>query len=89
MIHRHLTTTEWSRMAIESLFDRGTLADWREFVAALRRDDALAEEVLRVCAYREPDGAERIARVLIAQIRGERGLAPQAAHEPAQGDRAN
>ena len=49
MQHRHLTTQEWILMAIESLFDRGQLEDWREFAAALRADAALAERTLRVC----------------------------------------
>jgi len=65
MIHRHLTTEAWSLMAIESLFDRGTLDDWRELARALKTDRTLAERVRRVCAYREPDGAERIAEVLL------------------------
>lgn len=68
MIHRHLATTAWSLMAIESLFDRGNVEDWREFANALRGDQALAERTLRVCAYREPDGAEAIARVLIDRL---------------------
>jgi len=57
MIHRHIVTSEWTAMAIESLFDRGTLQDWRAFAAALRADDQLPERVRRVCRYRTPDGA--------------------------------
>lgn len=52
-------------MAIESLFDRGGLADWREFARALRTDAELPERAAKVCRYRQPDGAERIAMVLV------------------------
>lgn len=55
-------------MAIESLFDRGTLEDWREFVRAMRRDPSIADRALCVCAYRAPDGAEGIARALIDHV---------------------
>lgn len=55
-------------MAIESLFERGTLADWREFAGALRVDAAVAERALQVCEYREADGAEGIARALVAHF---------------------
>ena len=65
MIHRHLTTSKWTAMAIESLFDRGTLQDWRQFAAALKADPDLAGEVRRVCAYRSADGAERIAEAIL------------------------
>lgn len=79
MQHRHLTTQEWTLMAIESLFDRGQLEDWREFAAALRADAALAERTLHVCDYRKPDGAEGIARALIsATVRPGKSGSPQA-----------
>ena len=65
MQHRHLATQEWTLMAIESLFDRSQLHDWREFAVALRADPDLAEQTLRVCGYRKPDGAEGIAQALI------------------------
>jgi hypothetical protein len=72
VIHRHLETREWTLMAIESLFDRGTLADWREFFTALQHDPKLAERALTVCRYREPDGAEQIALALIEHLRASR-----------------
>jgi len=65
MKHRHITTSEWSLMAIESLFERGSLEDWREFARALKDDPSLQERVRKVCAYREPDGSERIALALM------------------------
>jgi len=65
MMHRHIITSKWTPMAIESLFDRGALQDWREFAAALKADEDLAEQVRKVCQYRAPDGAERIAEALL------------------------
>jgi hypothetical protein len=53
-------------MAIESLFERGTLHDWREFSSALRADAHLATQVRKVCGYRRPDGAERIAEAILS-----------------------
>lgn len=73
LIHRHITTTDWTPMAIESLFDRGDLKDWREFAAALRRDTSLADWVLAVCGTREADGAEEIARTLIELFHPRKG----------------
>jgi hypothetical protein len=72
MIHRHITTSKWTAMAIESLFDRGTLQDWREFAASVKADAHLAEIVRKVCEYRCPDGAERIAEAILA-CREQRG----------------
>lgn len=68
MIHRNTTTSKWTLMSIESLFERGTIADWKEFARALRVDPALAQRALKVCHYREPDGAEGIALSLIAHF---------------------
>lgn len=65
MTHRHITATDWSLMAIESLLDRGTLEDWREFARAIKRDPSLPARVRKVCDYRQPDGAERIALALL------------------------
>ena len=45
MIHRHITTSKWTAMAIESLFDRGTLQDWCEFAKALKADVDMIMEV--------------------------------------------
>ena len=68
MKHRHITTTEWTLMAIESLFDRGNLDDWKEFARALRADPTIAERAIRVCQYREADGAEGIALAIIGSV---------------------
>ncbi len=70
MKHRHITTNDWSLMAIESLFERGLLEDWREFARALKHDPSLRARVRKVCAYREPDGSERIALALMGAEEG-------------------
>ena len=36
MMHRNLTTSEWTLMALESLMERGQLGEWREFARLLR-----------------------------------------------------
>jgi hypothetical protein len=64
MRHRNINTEEWSRMAIDSLFERGVLPDWREFAQALQRDVNLASETLLMCE-RHPDKASAaLARTL-------------------------
>ena len=65
MKHRHLKTEEWSRMAIDSLFERGKLPEWREFVSVLVKDKHLAEETLAVCSYHRNTGSAMLARVLV------------------------
>ena len=53
MMHRNLTTSEWTLMALESLMERGQLADWREFARALEGNEQLARDALRVSEYVE------------------------------------
>jgi len=53
MMHRNLTTSEWTLMALESLMERGQLADWREFARALEGNEQLARAALRVSEYVE------------------------------------
>jgi hypothetical protein len=52
-------------MAIDSLFDRGTPADWQEFAQALRADVDLARETLFMAARHAEQGAAELARVLV------------------------
>lgn len=80
MIHRHLQGQAWSRMAIESLLERGTLSDWREFAAALRHDPALIEAALRVCEGPVDEGSAELARTLVFH------LYPQRLHRVGQAD---
>jgi hypothetical protein len=64
MQHRNINTQEWSRMAIDSLFERGVLADWREFAQALQRDVNLASETLLMCERHINNPSAALARAL-------------------------
>ncbi len=75
MEHRHLTTTEWSRAAIDSALEYGDLADWRELFDAARRDRALAEDVLFVARAHRLAGSSRLSECLVAELWPE--LAPE------------
>jgi hypothetical protein len=64
-------------MAIESLLERGQLADWREFAQALGKSERLARDTLRVCEYVEDRASAALARVLVFSCHPEmRGRAP-------------
>jgi hypothetical protein len=65
MQHRNLNSEEWSRMAIDSLFDRGTLSDWKEFAQAVSVDPNLARETLLMAEQHAEQGAAELARVLV------------------------
>jgi hypothetical protein len=52
-------------MAIESLIERGQLADWREFARALSKSERLAADTLRVCQYVEDRPSAALARELV------------------------
>ena len=67
MLHRHLTTSEWTLMALESLMERGQLADWREFARALKGNEQLARDALRVSEYVEDRASASLMRVLVLQ----------------------
>jgi hypothetical protein len=69
MTHRHLTTTEWTPMAIESLFERGVLKDWREFSKALRANPTLVTTAVRVADYHEDRGSVAILRILVDSLK--------------------
>ena len=76
MLHRHLTTREWTLMALESLMERGQLADWREFAQALKGNEQLARDALCVSEYVEDRASAALVRVLVLQRFP--GLAPGA-----------
>ena len=65
MQHRNITTENWSRMAIDSLFERGRLPDWREFAQALRNDEELARNTLLMCERHPDERSAALARVLV------------------------
>ena len=66
-MHRNLTTSEWTLMALESLMERGQLADWREFARALEGNEQLARDALRVSEYVEDRASASLMRVLVSQ----------------------
>lgn len=68
MIHRHLHDQSWSLMAIESLLERGKLADWQEFARAMHRDRSIAEAALRVCEGPVDEGSAELARTLVFHL---------------------
>ena len=65
MHHRHITTQEWTLMALESLMERGQLTDWREFARALDGNEELARNALRVSEYVEDRASASLVRVLV------------------------
>jgi hypothetical protein len=67
MMHRNLTTSEWTLMALESLMERGQLGDWREFAQALKGNEQLARDALRVSEYIEDRASASLVRVLVEQ----------------------
>src|SRR5512135_3152797 len=67
MMHRNLTTSEWTLMALESLMERGRLADWREFARALKGNEQLARDALRVSEYVEDRASASLMQVLVEQ----------------------
>lgn len=68
MKHRNLETEDWSKMAIDSLFERGTLPDWKEFVSVLEKDRYLAEETLAVCKYHQNTESVKLAQVFLEEF---------------------
>jgi len=52
--HRHITSdADWSKVAIDSLLERGDLSDWQELYAAMQQDRRIAERVIEV-AFNHP-----------------------------------
>ena len=54
-------------MAVESLFDRCELADWREFDQSMRLDVELAKSALTLAKGHEDGGSATSVRILIEQ----------------------
>lgn len=70
MKHRNLTTQDWTRSAIDSLFERGIRPDWEEFSRALGHDKLLARETLLVCDYHQNTESAALARTLVNHFYG-------------------
>lgn len=68
MKHRNLITEDWSKMAIDSLFERGKLPDWKEFVSVLEKDKNLAEETLAVCKYHQNTDSVKLAQFFLEEF---------------------
>jgi len=67
MQHRHLAAdVGWSKAAIDSVLERGDLADWRELFAAATQDSSLAASVIEV-AEQHPTSASALAIYLAEQ----------------------
>jgi hypothetical protein len=64
MKHRHITTTDWHFDAIDSLLERGDLADWRDLFSAAKSDRELARRIIHVAEKRAHGGASELARGL-------------------------
>ena len=62
-------------MAIESLYERGELADWREFAAALKASPEIARTALVLAARHEDIGSAALARILVARCHPELAVA--------------
>lgn len=71
MKHRNLKDEKWTRMAIDSLFERGVRRDWEEFVSVMRSDRKLAEDTLITCRYHSNKESAELAKVLIRHFHGD------------------
>ncbi|MGQ0540799.1 MAG: hypothetical protein ACT4O9_02975 [Blastocatellia bacterium] len=74
MKHRNLKDERWTRMAIDSLFERGKHKDWKEFAVALRNDRQIALDALCMSEHHAENGSAELARVLVSQFYGTHDL---------------
>ena len=74
---RNITTKAWTRMAIDSLFERGGLSDWREFATELKGNAKLAEETLFMCERHGEKASAALARTLVEHFHPGLPAAPQ------------
>lgn len=65
MQHRHLSSTVYSRAAIDSVLEYGDLPDWRELFERARHDRELAQEVLFMARAHYVTGASPMAQRLV------------------------
>lgn len=72
MIHRNINTTEWTRMAIDSCFERGNLVDWQELFQAAKGNREIAKDILVMARRRqEADGTAALAESLVRKLHPE------------------
>ncbi len=68
MQHRHLVDNiGWTKAAIDSVLERGDLADWRQLIAAAHADRALAQAVVEVARQHPMRGVLPIVEHLLAR----------------------
>ena len=71
MQHRNIVGNAWTRMAIDSLYSRGEMADWQEFGAALAKDPQLAVSAIAMAERHEDAGSAALARILVKRFHPE------------------
>lgn len=74
MKHRNLKDERWTRMAIDSLFDRGGLEDWKEFARVLRTDRRVASDAIYMSKHHSEKGSAELARTLVRHFYGAEDL---------------
>lgn len=55
-------------MAIDSLYSRGELKDWRDFAEVLAQDANVAVAALRIAERHEDRGSAALARILVQRF---------------------
>jgi hypothetical protein len=66
MTHRHLVSDAgWSKAAIDSALERGSLAEWRELFEQVERDREFAAKVLEVARQHPIPGVLPIVNHLV------------------------
>ena len=66
MQHRHLIADAgWGKAAIDSILERGSLADWRELFREVRRDREIAARVLEVAQQHPMPGVLPLVRHMV------------------------
>ena len=68
MRHRNIVGNRWTRMAIDSLYSRGEMADWQEFGAALAKDSDLAVSAIAMAEGHEDTGSAALVRILVERF---------------------
>jgi len=71
MIHRNINTKKWTRMTIDSCFERGDLVDWQELFRAAKNDYEVAKDILVMARRREADGTAALAESLVRKLHPE------------------
>lgn len=66
MIHRHLNANAgWSKAAIDSVLERGSLPEWRELFDQVERDREFAAMVLEVARQHPISGVLPLVEFMV------------------------